>query len=163
MSSFVVDTNVPVVANGKSDQAKERCVLACIAALEQVHDGTLVLDDRQLILKEYMRKLRMSGQPGPGDAFLKWAWSVQATPKCERVAITPAGNSFREFPDDPELAGFHDDDRKFVAVALGSSANPEVLNAVDADWWRFREALKRNGVRVRFLCPEQWRPGPKKV
>ena len=33
MSVFVVDTNVPVVANGKSDQADPDCVIACIQAL----------------------------------------------------------------------------------------------------------------------------------
>jgi hypothetical protein len=28
-----------------------------------------------------------------------------------------------------------------------------VVNAVDSDWWEYREALERNGVRVECLCP----------
>jgi hypothetical protein len=42
-------------------------------------------------------------------------------------------------------------------VALASSSAPEVLNAVDEHWWRFRDPLRRHGVRIRFLCPEQFR------
>jgi hypothetical protein len=74
------------------------------------------------------------------------------------VSLTPAGagtDDFAEFPKDAELQSFHRDDRKYVAVALASRTTPAVLNAVDQDWWQHREALARNGVRVRFLCPQQ--------
>ena len=45
--------------------------------------------------------------------------------------------------------------RRRRAVALGSVNAPEVLNATDRDWWDYREALERNGVRIVFLCPER--------
>ncbi len=165
MSSFVVDTNVAVVANEGHEQAGPDCVLACVSALERiVQRETIVLDDGMRILREYMSNLSMSGQPGAGNAFMKWVWSVQAVAaRCERVGIHPKwsnGESFEEFPDDEALTGFDRSDRKFVAVALASRSDPEILNAVDSDWWDLRKPLGRHGVRIRFLCPEQFAHRP---
>lgn len=159
MTAFVVDTNVPVVANGKSAQADPECVIACIEALSVIREhGVLILDDALLILREYMRNLSMSGQPGAGDFFMKWVWTIQAHPGyCEQVTITQHPGdptNFVEFPHDADLTGFDRSDRKFVAVALASGNTPEVLNAVDTDWADFSAALTRNGVRLRFLCPQ---------
>lgn len=158
MNSFVVDTNVAVVASRRAPQAGLACILACVDALEQVKlEGKIVLDDQFRILGEYMKNLSPSGQPGVGDAFFKWVWQNQANvERCERVAIHPRGNDgedYIEFPSDFSLRSFHSDDRKFVAVALGSKNNPEVLNAVDQDWWDYRTALEHCGVRIKFLCP----------
>jgi hypothetical protein len=159
MSAFVVDTNVPVVANGRAEQASPRCVLACVGALEKVHDGGVVLlDDGLRVLQEYMDNLSMSGQPGVGDFFMKWVWENQAVPDhCMRVTITlrlDDPDDFEEFPYDPDLAAFDRSDRKFVALALASSLRPTVLNAVDSDWWNYGPALARHGVLVDNLCPD---------
>ncbi|MHB1156018.1 MAG: hypothetical protein ACYC26_04175 [Phycisphaerales bacterium] len=159
MSAFVVDTNVPVVANDRSTQADPDCVISCIDALGEVRNrGAIVLDDGELILGEYMQNLSMSGQPGAGDVFMKWVWSVQADDtKCERVVLSFRGggrDDFNEFPDDPDLVKFDRSDRKFVATALASRENPVVLNAVDSDWAEHHRALKKNGINVRFLCPQ---------
>lgn len=156
----MVDTNVPVVANRQSPQASAACVHASIEMLERVRAGLTVIDHSRLILQEYRRNLHLSGQPGAGDAFFKWLWDRQDNSQhCQQVRITPrepdSEVDFAEFPDDPELAGFDPDDRKFVAVARASANRPEVLNAVDSDWWLFRLPLQRHGVRVRFLCPDQ--------
>jgi hypothetical protein len=161
LNSFVIDTNVAVVANRRSPQARPSCVLACVNALDKlVKAGRIVLDDQSEILDEYRKNLSLSGQPGLGDAFFKWVWQNQATiERCERVVIRSKGSGAKDyigFPDDPSLRGFDPSDKKFVAVALGSRNNPEVLNAVDRDWWDFRTALKRCGVRIKFLCPGQF-------
>ena len=155
----MIDTNVAIVANGKTPQADSACELACVRALLEVRrTGIVVLDMGMQILSEYMKRLSMSGQPGPGDAFMKWVWQVQAdSSHCELVGISGhEQRGFVEFPDDRALEGFDRDDRKFVAVALTSSKNPSVLNAVDSGWWRYRDSLRRNGVAIRFLCPEQF-------
>src|ERR1700730_3718326 len=113
MAAFVVDTNVPVVASGRS-HADPACVIACINALEEVRSeqGVIVLDDAMHILSEYMKNLNMDGEPGVGDAFMKWVWSIQADEsRCERVSLTIIGNDFAEFPDDPDLADFDRADR----------------------------------------------------
>ena len=159
MTPCVVDTNVAVVANDKTPEASPDCVITCVDSLVDIQQsGVIVLDSGSLILKEYINNLSLSGQPGVGDAFMKWVWQVQADEsRCESVDITPDANrGFAEFPDDPELVHFHDDDRKFVAVAVASLHSPEVLNAVDSDWWDHRQALERNGIRVRFICPDHF-------
>ncbi len=159
MKAVVVDTNVAVVANGRAEQASPDCLQACLDALRDTREkGLVVLDDDMRILKEYMDNLSLSGQPGLGDAFLKWVWTHQAnTVRCETVHITPKSgesDNFEEFPADPALASFDLSDRKFVAVARASRHKPVVLNAVDTDWWIFRTPLRKHRVRVRFLCPE---------
>lgn len=163
MSAFVVDTNVPVVANARSSQADPDCVIACIQSLQHIRDqGVILLDDALLILREYMRNLSMSGQPGPGDFFMKWVWTIQGHPDhCRQIAITQRRDdptNFVEFPADPDLTGFDPSDRKFVAVALASNNTPEILNAVDSDWAEHYAALTRHGVCVTFLCPQHLFP-----
>lgn len=154
--SVVVDTNVLAVANRRHAPAHERCVGACIDALERARREAVVIDDSQLILDEYRRHCSFSGQPGLGDAFFKWLWSRQADPwHCRRVPITPhPKRGFVEFPADQRLKGFDRDDRKFVAVALAAGDAPPVLNASDTDWWLAREVLGDHGVMISFLCPE---------
>jgi len=159
---IVVDTNVPVAANGRSQQASPSCVSACVRRLDKLqHEDTLVLDDNWIILREYMANLRSAGQPGVGDAFLKWVLTNWRNPRrCELVHISLqpelGENRFVEFPDDPEMTGFDPSDRKFVAVALAHSAKPPILNAVDRDWWDHRGPLSRHGIQVEFLCPDLW-------
>lgn len=157
MKAAVVDTNVLVVANRKSSHASPTCVLACTERLRAImREGILVIDDGRHIFREYERRASSTGQPGVGDAFLRWALTNQAKRhRCERVPLTPRGGTdgdFEEFPVDPSLDKFHLDDRKFAAVARTSKHNPSVVNAVDTDWWMFREPLERHGIRVTFLC-----------
>ena len=158
MKAFVIDTNVPVTANGMAGQADIHCVEACIDALVEAKKATVVLDDLDLIMTEYRRHLSPSGQPGLGDMFMKWLHQNQGRPQCcEFVHLTPRDGSnedFEEFPDDTELASFDRADRKFVAAARTSRHRPRVVNATDTDWWIYRQVLKKNGVRVKFLCPQ---------
>ena len=152
-----MDTNVAVVANGAAEQAGPDCVDACIEALANVRSARrVVLDDQRHIISEYLRNLSPSGQPGPGDAFFKWLWENQANERhCVTVAVTADPvRGYCEFPEDPALASFDRDDRKFVAVARAVGTDPPILNASDTDWWNHREALQSFGVRVEFLCPE---------
>jgi len=164
MKAAVIDTNVGVVANGRETDASPDCVIACTDFLEEVTDGRVrvVVDSGWEILTEYQRRLSSSGQPGPGDAFLKWLLQNLVNPKrCERVEIHPQeSGSYDELPEDPDLEGFDPDDRKFAAVALVSPSRPPVVNAVDSDWWDYRDSLQRHGVRILFLCPdvvERWK------
>ncbi|SDX39466.1 hypothetical protein [Hymenobacter psychrophilus] len=154
---FLIDTNVPLVANGAS-AAGPRCVLAAVERLRQLQQHEiLVLDDSFLILQEYHRKLSPSGQPGVGDAFLQWVLRNRANPQhCESVQLQPdAERGFAAFPDDPELADFDPSDRKFVATALTHPGRPVIVNATDTDWHHHREPLERNGIQLEFICPEE--------
>ena len=151
----VVDTNVAVVANGRSDQASTKCIGICIKRLKNITNGyeKLVLDDKWQIIKEYLQNLRSSGQPGVGDAFLKWVLNNhQNNQRCELTNISPLG--LDEFPKKPDLAQFDPSDKKFVAVSLSHHARPPILQAVDSKWWLFRDALNHNGIMVEFICEE---------
>ena len=153
--TVVVDTNVIVVANGKSEQASASCVLTCIERLQQIRDGDvkLVLDDDWRILNEYMRNLHSVGIEF-GDRFLR-DLLTNIDKICEFVSITNVEgleNEFLEFPSDHGLANFDQADRKFIAVALAHSENPPILQAVDSEWWNYRDKLKQNGVTISFIC-----------
>ena len=153
----IVDTNVAVVANGKSEQASEECVDTCIGRLEQIIRGEtkLVLDENWLILGEYSRNLHSRGAD-VGDRFLRWVLNNRHG-QCELVSITPIENSeseFEEFPSDPALKDFHSKDRKFVAIALAHSEKPPILEALDSGWLNFRDALCQHDVKVEFICED---------
>ncbi|MDQ2732367.1 MAG: hypothetical protein M3Y56_11975 [Armatimonadota bacterium] len=140
MSAFVIDTNVLVVANG-GHEVSDDCLRRCLNALSNSREGIVVVDNQFQILKEYRKHAHDTGQPGVGDAFLKWLLRNQANPDhCEQVPLTASGlGNYLEFPSDPALDGFDKSDRKFVAVALTSEHGPEIQNAVDTDWWKFRD------------------------
>jgi hypothetical protein len=153
----VVDTNVLIVANRRAEQADLSCEETCIHRLKEIEErGVLLIDDRLLILIEYMHHANFSGQPGAGDKFFKWAWSVQADERfCQRVSITPSDTeqqNFVEFPQDSRLSTFDHSDRKFVAVALKSSANAEIFSAVDSDWEDHADVLNEIGVHLCLIC-----------
>jgi hypothetical protein len=159
MKAVIVETNVIAVVNQMAIHADQACILACISALQTARLKRKILIDASLfIFTEYFRYASRSGQPHLGDAFVKWLWDNQANIRhCERVNITPCDDNyenFEEFPSDAELAGFHGDDRKFVAVALASRKKPKILNAVDTDWWIFRTQLKNHNISIQFLCPQ---------
>lgn len=153
----IADTNVAILANGKSPQASPECVINCVRRLRQIQQSEiLVLDDRWLIIQEYQKNLSSSGQTGVGDAFLKWLLTNQYNPqRCQRIQITEISEyNFAEFPKEPNLAGFDLSDRKFVAVAIAHPQKPPILNAVDSDWQDFCDLLAHHGVQVEFICPD---------
>ena len=158
--TVIVDTNVAVVANGGSGQASGECEETCINRLVEITTGEvkLALDDQRRIIEEYRGNLSPDGQPGVGDAFLKWVEMNWTNPRwCDLVPITSADdleNEFEGFPIDPALVDFDPDDRKFIAVALAHPEQPPILQAVDSQWWDFRNALSRNGVTVEFICED---------
>ena len=63
----VVDTNVPIVANGGSEQASPECVLNCVQRIQHIkQEGKLVLDNRWFIIREYIHKLHSRRTTGCG-------------------------------------------------------------------------------------------------
>ncbi len=158
MDSYIIDTNVLIVANDKCENADFKEVHACVCFLNDIKEcgKHLSIDLLGLIFKEYFAHVNRSGQPGFGDAFAKWFWHNQWNESfCEQVEITEDGaREFLEFPPDKSLAKFDLSDRKFVAVAVKSKFDAIICNASDSDWWDFKEAFEKLGVKINFLCPE---------
>ena len=98
----VVDTNVATTANGMNEGVPPDCIAASARALKHVVDeGHLYIDDAGEIVVEYRRHLSAKGQPGPGDAFLKWVLTNEwGGSHVTRVTITPKAHpdDFEELP-----------------------------------------------------------------
>lgn len=159
--TVIVDTNVAVVAGRTpEDKLSEDCITACVEWIGKINDGEIkfALDSERRIIDEYRKRLESMARFSIGYQFYKWvALNRENDERCDLVPITPVDGSeinFEEFPRDPELANFDSDDRKFVAVACAHPDNPPILQAVDRDWWNFRDALHQNGVTVKFLCED---------
>ena len=159
----VVDTNVPVVANGRdTDQADEACQLACIKAIVEVQEsGRVVLDDQgtppevigdyRTILDEYKDRLIFRGEPGVGDSFFKHIYNNQYIEDyVRRVPITAIDDDKRGFKELPQNS-LDPSDRKFLAVAAVAKA--PIINAVDRDWDEQQALLDRLSIEVTQLCP----------
>ncbi len=149
-AAFVVDTNVAIVANGRSGHVDEQCESACVEALSAVVDrGVVVVDEIGLIFDEYLGRLSF-GSLGMGGVFLKHVYDRQYSGEgVRRVPITPAGDDrgFKELPPNT----FDRSDRKFLATAVSGGA--DVLNATDSDWAEHMALTDALGVVVRQLCP----------
>ena len=153
MTSFVVDTNVAIAANGRNTHADLECQLECIKKLENIcRQQVIVVDDSNLIFDEYKGRLNFSGAPGMGDTFFKHLFDhgYDKTRVC-RVSITPCSDDrlgFKELPEND----LDKSDRKFLAAALVAQAT--ILNATDSDWSEEEALTKSLGVTVQQLCPQ---------
>ena len=169
MGAVIIDTNVMVVANGKTSapQARCKCIIHCQARLAEILRGSekILLDDKKRIIQEYKNNLNEKGR-GHGDQFwrelVRRMWREEEQEKVIRVRITPLegnGTDFEEFPnDDPSLKDFHKKDRKFVAIAIAyqhdHGQEAPILQAEDSGWAEFRADLAAHGVQVDSICED---------
>lgn len=159
----VVDTNVPVVANGRNTHADELCQLSCVKALRNVvSHGTVLIDEQGSIFKEYMNNLNFRGEPGVGDAFFKhvFTYMYSESTKVLRVPVTPVHDNKRGFAELPANK-LDPSDRKFLAVAVAAKA--QILNATESDWHEQRKLLRSLSITVKQLCPQHAQSKPNKA
>ena len=154
MKRWTIDTNVPVVANGRDDEDRPlalECRRAAIRFLMRVLEKgeRIVLDEEGEVEGEYRKHLRPKGQPGVGDRFYQRVLSDWIL--CERIPLPRRDDG--EYADLPQAlidARFDRDDRKFAALAKRESI--PVVNATDSDWLDAQALLACNGIRVKFVC-----------
>ena len=153
MTSFVVDTNVAIAANGRRTHADTQCRLTCVQWLKSlVAQEVVAIDDGNLILNEYKNHLDFSGGPSVGDVFFKHVFNNQYQgERVRRVAVTPSQDDRRGFEELPSNT-FDPSDRKFLAVAVVAEA--VVLNATDSDWGEQATLMDALGVEINQLCPQ---------
>ena len=160
MKIWVVDTNVPVVANGRDDGDRpvaSTCRIATIKFLDDLLEhGKVLVDEAGEVLAEYRRYLKPSGQPGVGDRFYEQL--LRNVSQIERVELpVDSDNEFGDLHPEIRTSSFDRDDRKFVALATNRDA--PIANAIDSDWIEHRDLLERHGLKIEFLCgcdPDQW-------
>ena len=150
---YVIDTNVPVVANGRLDNPDkpvyDRCRESAIKFLQRVlKSGIVLLDSDGAIQEEYKGRLHSSGQ-GVGDRFFREILQKQIV---QEVDLHVKDGAYQDLPREIVDAGFDEDDRKFAALAKKTKAR--VVNAVDRDWLDHCALLQKHGIHVRFVCGE---------
>jgi len=149
---IVIDTNVLIVANGKSPQTDLKCELACIEMLEGATKGKRValIDDLDLIMGEYGKHCSYAGEPGVGDEFFKFLHD-NAQNSVIRVPVQKTPDKAGGFSNLPPNK-LDRSDRKFLAVAKAGSGR--IVNATDSDWSQHAKFIASVGVQVRELCPQ---------
>lgn len=151
--TVVVDVNVLAVAEGLHDGATDLCRAACLRIAHQVRDGrTVVVDADDLILSEYVKVLRDADSAGVGKKLASFLYRRRYDPEiCHRVALTPVDPPLGSFDEVPEaLRDFDLDDHMYIAVA--STTDAPVFQALDKEWWDRRQDFVANGIDVQFLC-----------
>lgn len=160
MKEYIVDTNVPLVANGNSDM-NDDCVAACTIFIQGFKLGKfkVVIDDMYLLIKEYQHKLKPKGQAKAGDLFFNWVLTNQTNPNwVKQVSITPQPPSeyaFAEFPASLESVCIDNSDRKFIALAKSNQGVAPIAQAADSKWVGWVTALREEGIEVEFLCYQE--------
>jgi hypothetical protein len=160
---YIIDTNVPVNA-GKTNQQTEldaRCSLKCLQFIQHImtnNQAIILLDWNGDILKEYNRNINIHGNRTIATQFLAWILrniTLADGGRIEQKFLDKRGvNDYVDFPADPNLDGFDPPDRKFVALSSSYHGEPTIVQGSDSLWWRYRDILAANGIRVRFLCEE---------
>ncbi|MDE0468155.1 MAG: hypothetical protein OYL97_13970 [Candidatus Poribacteria bacterium] len=167
MKAVVIDTNVILAAKGMSEQAWPECVVACQERLDRIIDGPekVVIDDDWIILGEYDTYLEdddLTTDDRISEHFLEWfIRNYENSEQCVQVTITPTQDE-QGFEDLPSaFRNFDSDDKKFIAVAVAyenvHQQKAPILQAVDSQWYGFRETFLQNGLIVEFVCGENIR------
>jgi hypothetical protein len=156
MTNWVVDTNVPIVANGRREPRDPRppspvCRLAAVKFLQRtLETGKIFVDLAGAIQAEYRTYLNPHGQPGVGDRFYL-AILNSAPHMLERVDLPRrTDGEYAACPQSLIDAGFDPSDRKFAALAKQQRAT--VANATDSDWLQHRLLLEAEAVKLHFVC-----------
>ena len=156
MIRCVVDTNVPIVANGRPDPNGAPvpaigCRIAAVQFLQElIAEGRLVLDLAGDMQAEYRRYLNPAGQPGVGDRFYQVV--LHSAPHLvERIDLPKRADAeYAALPQSLIDAGFDPSDRKFAAMARQEGI--PIYNSTDSDWIEADAVLAAEAIEVRHLC-----------
>lgn len=159
MREYIIDTNVPLVAQGSAVHMSEDCIINCVDFLEKLFTNKfkLVIDTDYHLIGEYENRMSSGSRLEYGNRFLKWILTNQANPqKIKTVVINQLDEfNFEEVPQSLIEIGFDNSDRKFIAVAIANNNQAPVAQAADSKWIGWEEALINEGISVYFLCKEE--------
>ncbi len=156
-NTFVIDTNVFKVASQENHDLADCCYDFLDKLLEKSHN-ILIDDFFDQKSKKFISEIAIeySKNLSPQDrAFwvLQKIYSHEPNGIIKRIPVKKDkyNKYYLDFPKDSDLKNFDKSDRKFVAVAIASKINPEIVNAVDSDWRECEVSLKKY-VKLKFLC-----------
>lgn len=158
MAELIIDTNVPIVAQGNSAFSFD-CENVCADFMEKIIAGknTIVLDSDGYILSEYENNHNKKGPSTYLKVYLKWLYNNIGNPqKVKFVDIHSDGNKlFVEVPDSISIIGFDRSDLKFIALSIANSNLAPIVEAADSKWIGWEKALNDEGISVIFLCKSE--------
>ena len=159
MNEFIVDTNVPLVANGDAEHMSLDCQENCVMFISKLLSGvySIVIDDSFHIIREYEQNLKGNTQQNFGNSFLKWLLTNQHNPsKVKQVHINQIDEfNFEEVPQALIDIGFDNSDRKFIAVAVSNNFASPIAQAADSKWIGWEHILNQENIDVLFLCKKE--------
>lgn len=153
--TWVVDTNVILVANGQHEGVSAEDVHTCSVWLKELmQTGRLAVDEGHAIVGEYLHKTHASKGEGVGNEFIRWVLHNLDNPaRCDQLTAPDMALALDHVCwRDERLATFDASDRKFVAAALAHPEHPVIWQATDSKWLDWAPVLAEYGVQVRFLC-----------
>lgn len=158
MAEFIIDTNVPLIAQGNSVFSAD-CEANCADFMDGVIAGrkTIILDSSRHILNEYENNTSLKGQISYLKIYLKWLYNNIANPqRVKLVNIHPDNDkAFEEVPQSISDIGFDKSDLKFVAVSVANGKMAPIVEAADSKWIGWEPALAAEGISVVFLCKQE--------
>jgi hypothetical protein len=158
MAEFIIDTNVPLIAQGNSVFSAD-CEANCADFMDEVIAGrkTIVLDSAWHILGEYENNISTKGPISYLKIYLKWLFNNMANPqRVKLVNIHPDKDKvFEEVPQCISEIGFDKSDLKFVAVSVANRNLAPIVEAADSKWIGWEPALISEGISVAFLCRQE--------
>jgi hypothetical protein len=155
MMRYVVDTNVPVVANNQIDQDGKQPSLSCRASAVEflqkaLSSGVILLDLAGEIQREYSRHLSPKGQPRVGDLFYKAVLNSHPEKILRHDLPLLEDGNYQHLPQSLVDANFDPSDRKFAALAVFGKG--KIFNATDSDWIEHASKLREANIKVENLC-----------
>lgn len=151
VGACVVDTNVPIVANGDNARVCFECRFKTIEFLEiLMNSGRLIVDLNGQVEEEYWNNLN-TGYPGVGNRFIQHFLTARAD-KVDRIDLQKSGEDYDTLAFTGALKNFDKSDRKFAALSVATGR--PVYVSVDTDWAISKADLEAAGVTIRFLCGE---------
>ena len=156
MSAVVVDTNVWVLADritsisADTPDVEADCIEACYRWVQEFaqSDDILVVDSLYRIFKEYRDNVKAGGLAEQElnrleSVSLRRLVYIDVEFDINGHAILPSPISFED-----------EEDRKFIAVAIGVEPYAPIHNAEDTDWEKERQQLESQGLTIHELCPD---------
>jgi hypothetical protein len=158
MAEYIIDTNVPIIAQGDSDYTED-CQERCAHFMESIKYEThiVVIDSDYDLLVEYEKNATRYKQDSYLREFVKWLHRHKDnSSKVKKVNISQdSEKGYIEVPQNLHALNFDWSDRKFIAVAIANDKIAPIIEAGDSKWIGWESALNNEGISVDFLCKKE--------